>query len=68
MNLHLTDTLVDQHIRGIYGLAGSGRARRDNTTTDSWPRLRRRLGLTLVEAGLHLLVTAAPARSGRARA
>jgi hypothetical protein len=67
MNPHMTDTMVNQHIRDIRDLAGPGQNRTAGPNAESWPRLRRRIGLTLIEAGLHLLVTA-PARSGRARA
>ncbi len=63
MNLHMTDALVDHHIRDIHGLAGLGQPRAEGRSAESWPRLRRRVGLTLIEAGLHLLVTAAPVRS-----
>lgn len=63
MNLHLTDALVDQRIRDIHSLAAPGQTHREGKSADSWPRLRRRIGLTLVEAGLHMLVTATPARS-----
>ena len=63
MNLHMTDALVDHRIRDIRTLAAPGQAHREGRSTDNWPRLRRRVGLTLVEAGLHLLVTATPARS-----
>jgi hypothetical protein len=63
MNLHMTDTLVDHHIRDIHSLAAPGKTHREIKSTDGWPRLRRRVGLTLVEAGLHLLATATPARS-----
>ena len=63
MNLHMTDALVDQRIRDIHSLAAPGQTRREGRSADSWPRLRRRVGLTLVEAGLHMLVTAPPARS-----
>jgi hypothetical protein len=63
MNLHMTDALVDHHIRDIHGLAGLGQPHREGKSAENWPRLRRRVGLTLVEAGLHLLATAAPVRS-----
>jgi hypothetical protein len=63
MNLHMTDTLVDHRIRDIHTLAAPGQAHREGHSAGSWPRLRRRLGLTLIEAGLHMLVTATPARS-----
>ena len=63
MNLHMTDTLVDHRIRDIHRLAAHGQTHREGKSADSWPRMRRRVGLTLVEAGLHLLATATPARS-----
>jgi hypothetical protein len=63
MNLHMTDVLVDHRIRDIHSLAAPGQGHREDQSTGSWPRLRRRVGLTLVEAGLHMLVTATPARS-----
>jgi hypothetical protein len=63
MNLHMTDALVDHRIRDIHTLAAPGQAHREGKSAGSWPRLRRRVGLTLVEAGLHMLVTATPARS-----
>lgn len=63
MNLHMTDVLVDHRIRDIHSLAAPGPGHREGKSTGGWPRLRRRVGLTLVEAGLHMLVTATPARS-----
>jgi hypothetical protein len=63
MNLHMTDVLVDHRIRDIHSLAAPGQGHREGKSTGSWPRLRRRVGLTLVEAGLHMLVTTTPARS-----
>jgi hypothetical protein len=63
MNLHMTDALVDHHIRDIHGLAGLGQPRAEGKSTENWPRLRRRVGLTLIEAGLHLLATGTPVRS-----
>jgi hypothetical protein len=63
MNLHMTDALVDHHIRDIHSLAGLGQPRAEGKSTENWPRLRRRVGLTLIEAGLHLLATGTPVRS-----
>ena len=63
MNPHMTDVLVHHRIRDIHRLAAPGHAHREGKSADSWPRLRRRVGLTLVEAGLHILATATPARS-----
>jgi len=63
MNVHMTHALADQRIRDIHSLAAPGQTHREGRNADNWPRLRRRVGLTLVEAGLHLLVTATPARS-----
>ena len=63
MNLHMTEALVGHRIRDIPSLAAPGQAHREGKSTGSWPRLRRRVGLTLVEAGLHMLATATPARS-----
>ena len=63
MNLHMTDALVDHHIRDIHGLAGLGQPRAEGKSPENWPRLRRRVGFTLIGAGLHLLVTGTPVRS-----
>ena len=69
MNQHMTDDLVGYHIRDIHGLRhqatpsrSGGRAR----PAHHWPALRSRVGITLVEAGLHLMVTAVSARSDQA--
>jgi hypothetical protein len=70
--------LVDDHIselraQAARGRAGRGRGRdrgpaRGGRDRDrrAWAGLRNRVGLTLVEAGLHLLVTA-PARDTAGR-
>ncbi len=62
MNFQMTDDLVGYHIRDIRRQATLGRSGAQVMGADRWPGLRSRIGIMLVEAGLHLLATTAPVR------
>ncbi len=61
MNPGTAEDLAAGHIRDLrrqatrYRAAGTGPKPSPLTSRHSWPRLRRRIGFTLVEAGLNLL-------------
>jgi hypothetical protein len=63
MSFGMIDDLVDCHIRDIRRQAAEHRIRAHHSGSrsaggrDRWPRLRTRIGFTLVEAGLRLLPT-----------
>jgi hypothetical protein len=73
MNFRMTDIQVEQHMQDVRRQVARGRARsacRDRARAASAsrvPRLRRRVGFTLIEAGLRLLAAdnAARIRPGR---
>jgi hypothetical protein len=67
MNPFLVSALADSRCREIRGEAASRRTcmphlrARPTRGERRWSRMRRQVGYTLVEAGLHLLATAGPA-------
>ena len=61
MNFQMTEALVGEHMRDVRDQAIRCRGRSPRPRPDlagritRWPRLRKRVGYRLVEAGLHLL-------------
>jgi hypothetical protein len=61
MNFEMADTSVQQHMREVRNQAARARGHQATPTTRRHPSgLRGRLGITLIEAGLHLLAADGP--------
>jgi hypothetical protein len=69
MNFEMTDTRVQQHVNEIRYQASQCRGHASDRSRPRWgtrpsgqpgTALRHRVGITLIEAGLHLLATDGP--------